>query len=91
MRQIVGDLYLRAFLVRALVVKDEVHHPRAVGLEVAVFLPQRWVYLAPRLLRLVGVVVDSLVQQGVGRPLQWGPLHVCHGLDRFGERCDGGR
>ena len=37
MRQIVGELYLRAFFVCASVLKDAVHHPRAVLLEFPVF------------------------------------------------------
>ena len=47
MRQIVGELYLRAFSVCAVVLKEEVHHPQAEGLEVGVFVPQHWVYSGP--------------------------------------------
>ena len=59
--QIAGELYPCVFSVCAVVLKDEVHHPRAVGLEVAVFVQQQWLYLAPQLLRLAKVVVDSLL------------------------------
>ena len=86
MRQIVRELYFRAFLVSAVVLEDEVHQLRAVVLKVAVFVPQPRVYLASSLLRLVGVVVDSLVHQDVECPLQWGPFSVCHGLGCLGER-----
>ena len=83
------EMYLHAFSVCAVVLKDEVHYPGAVGLDVAVFVRQRWMYMAPRLLRLVGVVVDSLFHYGVERSLQWGSSPAYHGLDRFGECCDG--
>ena len=67
--QIVGELCLCAFPVCAVVLKDEVHHPWAVGLGVTVSVPRRWVYLGSRLLCLVGGVVDSLPHYGVGCPL----------------------
>ena len=59
--RIVGELYIRASPVCLVGLKDEVHHAWAVGLESTVFVPQRSVSLAPRLLCLVGVVVDSLL------------------------------
>ena len=90
MRQGVRDLYFRAFPVVAVVFQNEVYHPWAVGLEVAFFVPQRWVYLAPLLLCLVGVVVGALLHEGVGCPVQRGPFPACHGLGRSGERFDGG-
>ena len=46
-------------LSRFLVLENEVHHARAVGSEIAFFVAKWRVSLAPRLLRLVGVVVDT--------------------------------
>ena len=39
MHSIAGELHLRVFLVRAVVLEDEVHDARAMGLKVAYFVP----------------------------------------------------
>ena len=67
------------------------YHPRAVGLEVTVFVAYRWVYLVPCLLCFVGVVVGALLDENVLRPVLPGTLPVHHGLGRLGECRDGGR
>ena len=38
MRQIVGELHFRAFLVCPVVLEDEVYYPWAVELKIAVFV-----------------------------------------------------
>ena len=46
--------------------------------KIAFFVLQCWLYSAPRSLPLPGVVVDVLLRQGVGCPVQWGPFPACH-------------
>ena len=73
-RQIVGELYFRAFSVCAVVLEDEVHPLRAVGSKLVVFVPQRRLYSASGSLCLFGAVLDALLRQGVGLPLKGGPF-----------------
>ena len=60
------------------------YHPRAVGLEVTVFVASRRVYLVSRLLCFVGVV-GALLDEDVRRPVLRGTLPVRHGLCRLGD------
>ena len=85
----VRNLYFRALPFVSMAFQYEVYHPRAVGLEVTVFVVQRREYLASSLLRFVGVVVRALLDKDVWCPVMRGTLPVCHGLGRLGERRDG--
>ena len=89
MCQGVSDLYFRALSFVSMVFQYEVYHPRAVWLEVTVFIVQRRVYLASSLLCFVGVVVDALLDKDVRCPVLWGTFPVRHGLSRLGECRDG--
>ena len=91
MGQGVCNLHLRALPIVPVVFQYEVYHPRAVGLEVAVLVAYRCVYLAPCLLCFVGAVVAALPDEDVWRPVLLGTLPVRHGLGRLAECCDGGR
>ena len=89
MRQGVRFLYFRALPLVSMVFQYGVYHLWAVGLEVTVFVVQRWLYLASSLLRFVGVVVGALLDKDVRCPVLRGTLPVRHGLGRLCECCDG--
>ena len=75
-RQGVCDFHFRASSIVPVVFLYEVYPPPAEGLEVAVFVAHRSVYLAPCLLCFVGVVVGALLNEDVRNTLKRGAQHL---------------